>query len=306
MPWLEFSVEVDLACVEAVEDFFLEQGAQAVTIRDLKDEAIFEPAIGSAPRWQLNKVTALLDADSKTETLFEELKARFQNQAPETYKVEALEDRDWEREWLKHYQSMCFADTLWIMPSLYEQDETILKEEVQSHHVVLKMDPGLAFGTGTHETTHLCLDWLASNKPTGKRVIDYGCGSGILGIAAKLLSADTVYACDIDPQALQASKDNAARNQVKSGFIVEGVNEFNKRVKALPKKADILLANILAGPLQKLCPELAKLLDSGATIILSGILYTQHEAILSCYEAFFKDFEVTRKNDWVRIVATRK
>ncbi len=301
MPWLEFSLRVAIEHAEAIEDFLLEHGALAVTIQDQLNEDIFEPEIGTTPRWQLNRLTALFETDVNAELLFTNLQQHFPASQLDTYQLEALEDREWEREWLRYYESMCFADKLWVIPSLSQEDYKNLSKDVKGHHVVLNMDPGLAFGTGTHETTWLCLDWLASHDLKGKTIIDYGCGSGILGIAAALLGADRVYACDIDPQAILATEENTRRNKMENALTIELAADFQKRTE----KADILIANILAGPLEKLCPELANLVDSDAIIVLSGILHDQKDAILGCYQSFFHDFQVTQKNDWLRIVAVR-
>lgn len=306
MSWLEFSVRVAIEHAEAIEDFLLEHSALAVTIEDQLNEDIFEPDIGTTPRWQLNKLTALFETSLDADHLFSRLQQQFPECDLSDFQLEALEDREWEREWLRYYESMCFANRLWVIPSLSQEEQQKLSTDIKAHHVVLNMDPGLAFGTGTHETTWLCLDWLASHKIQGKTLIDYGCGSGILGIAAALLGANKVNACDIDPQAILATRENARRNNIESNINIELVSDLQSRLAKSPDKADILIANILAGPLQKLCPELANLVDSGAIIVLSGILHDQKDDILGCYQSFFTDFQVTQKNDWLRIVAIRK
>jgi len=310
MPWLEFSVEATQSDAEAFEDFLLEQGAHAVTIRDLKDQAIFEPAIGSTPLWQLNLIIGLFDTNLNDQRLFQSLQEQFGKQAPESYRLESLEDRDWQREWLKHYKSMCFGDRLWIVPSDNLLDTDTLPKEIAPEHVVLKMDPGLAFGTGTHETTSLCLDWLAQSTLQNKTLIDYGCGSGILGIAGHLLGAKQVFGCDLDPQAIIASHENARRNDIQQNYLMESVEGFNttieQHIKHNHQAADVVIANILAGPLEELCPVLANLLGSGGIIVLSGILKEQAEPLSRTYSQFFDALEIKEKNDWIRIVGVKR
>lgn len=310
MPWLEFSLEAPKEIAPIIEDFLLEHGAQAVTIQDLFDDAIFEPELGSTPLWPSNTVTGLFDTDINGELLFTQLQKRLGKQTPSNFKLQALEDRDWEREWLKHYKSMCFGEhssgkRLWIVPSenLLECDD--LPSEIKKEDIILKMDPGLAFGTGTHETTALCLEWLASNDLENKTLIDYGCGSGILAIAARLLGAKRVLGCDLDPQAILASEENARRNQILSEFEIYNVENFRHKTST-GFKADIVIANILAGPLEKLCAELATLLNSGGIIVLSGILAEQANSLESVYQEYFKDIKITAKNDWIRLVATKR
>lgn len=306
MAWLEFSLNANKDLAEALEDFLLELGAQAVTIQDLHDQAIYEPEIGTTPLWNQNRLTALFDEHLDAETLFAHIQSHFAQQAPENYSLQALEDRDWEREWLKHYQNMCFGEKLWVIPSIYEHDPNPLQGSVKAGDTCLYMDPGLAFGTGTHETTALCLEWLATADLKNKSLIDYGCGSGILAIAARLLGANPVFACDLDPQAVTATKENARRNQLESQLFIDNVDDFRKRQKASNLRTDILIANILAGPLETLAPEFAQLLGRGGIIVLSGILKEQVDALLCCYEQYFDNIDISYKNEWSRLVAIKK
>ncbi len=304
MVWLEFSIEASAELAPVLEDFLLEQGAQAVTLQDLTNQAIFEPELGTTPLWTLNKVTGLFDDELDAQYLFSEMKKSFGKDAPQNFLLQALEDRDWQREWLKYYQAMCFGKRLWIIPS----EELLAKNqnpvEIKSGQIVLAMDPGLAFGTGTHETTALCLEWLAEHDLTGKKLVDFGCGSGILGIAASLLGCASVWATDIDPQAILASKENAQRNHVYSKMHIVDIETFEKQKHQ--QTFDIVVANILAGPLQKLSSELANLLASGGIIVLSGILVKQAEELARCYQPCFDNIELTYKNDWTRLVARKK
>jgi len=312
--WLEFSVEASKDFAEIIEDILLEQGAQAVTLQDRYDDAIFEPELGTTPLWPSNTITGLFDTHISGEALFLMLQSLLGSNAPKTFQLQALEDREWEREWLKHYKSMCFGKRLWVVPS-ENLLETDLPPDIKKEHCVLKMDPGLAFGTGTHETTALCLEWLANNDIQSKTVVDYGCGSGILAIAAHLLGAKQVIGCDLDPQAILASEENARRNNIQGGFEIYDMEGFRIRckeqtsslpVKSMGFKADIVIANILAGPLEKLCSELANLLDRNGIIVLSGILKEQAKSLELVYQEFFQDIKIETKNDWIRLVATKR
>jgi ribosomal protein L11 methyltransferase len=208
------------------------------------------------------------------------------------HRIEPLEDRDWVREWLKDFKPMRFGARLWICPTAYTPPDP--------EAVNLILDPGLAFGTGTHPTTALCLEWLDGAQVKGLEVTDYGCGSGILAIAAARLGARHVWAVDNDPQALVATADNSARNGVTAALSV-----------CLPPaypdhEADLILANILAGPLVSLAPLFAAHLKSGGRLVLSGILKAQEPDIRRAYEATgFSGFETESKGDWIRITAVR-
>ena len=312
MSWIEFIVHVPKEQAGDMEDYLLAQGALAITLQDLEDQPIYEPDIGTTPLWEQNRITALFEADFNTEKLYQAIQNQYGEAAPSHFISQALEDRDWEREWLKHYQHMQFGENLWVIPSAFEEDDTResdkhkLPKEIPQNAVKLFMDPGLAFGTGTHETTALCLEWLSDAKLQSKNLIDYGCGSGILAIAAKLLGAEKVKACDLDPQAVLASIENARRNRVQESIEIFDIPSFNQSIEQDDFKADILVANILAGPLEKLCDEFASLTKSGGMIVLSGILQEQLEALTYTYQRHFEDFEIANKNDWCRISAKKK
>ena len=208
------------------------------------------------------------------------------------HRIEQLEDRDWAREWLKDFKPMRFGTRLWICPTAYTPPEP--------DAVNLSLDPGLAFGTGTHATTALCLEWLDGHDLRDRLVVDYGCGSGILAIAAARLGAREVWAVDNDPQALVASRDNAARNGVMDRLHICLPPAF----PAL--QADVLLANILAGPLVSLAQLFAACLRPGGRLVLSGILKTQEPDIRRAYQADFAELEVASKDDWIRVSGIRR
>lgn len=283
MAWAQliFSSRADLA--DGLSDALTETGAAAVTFEDQADEPIFEPAIGETPLWASTRVVALFDADSDFQQIERQLQ-QLLGQLP-AYRLEAVEDKDWERAWMDNFEPMAFGQKLWIVPSWHQPPAP--------DAVNILLDPGLAFGTGTHPTTALCLSWLDSAQIAGQTVIDYGCGSGILAIAAALLGAQRVIGVDTDPQALQATRDNAARN----GVEVE---------TCLPADcpaihADLVVANILAGPLCELQPTLQALLKPQGHLILSGILTTQADTVSQHYQQAFDMQRPAIRDEWVRL-----
>jgi ribosomal protein L11 methyltransferase len=239
------------------------------------------------------RLKALFDSDIDTDQLLLSLAAEFGEVMSKAH-VETLADRAWEREWLKDFKPMRFGKRLWICPGGQ------LPTAEPSSAVMIELDPGLAFGTGTHPTTALCLEWLDSADIAGKRVIDYGCGSGILAIAAAKLGASVVSAVDIDPQALIATRDNAERNGVAHLITPELV----ENARLMP--ADVLLANILAGPLESLAPTFASLVRTGGRLVLSGILRNQAEAVATTYAPWFDIAPVVARDDWARLDGVRR
>jgi ribosomal protein L11 methyltransferase len=298
MPWLQIKVATSPEQAETYEDLLLAAGCAAVTYQDAADQPIFEPDLGTTPLWSHTIVTGLFAAEHDLrETL--QLLAKAQKDAfadtgtlPE-FKAEILEDKDWEREWMDHYHPMQFGQRLWVCPSWREAPEP--------DAVNLMLDPGLAFGTGTHPTTALCLEWLDGQELNGAQVIDYGCGSGILGIAALLLGARHVMAVDIDPQALTATADNLARNQLPT----ERLNAYLP-LNAPKLQADVLVANILAGPLCELAPTLAERVCPGGRILLSGLLSQQADELISTYSQWFEMDAPGEREGWIRLSGTRK
>lgn len=264
MDWLQISVETKQP--ELIEDCLLESGAVAVTLADAADQPLLEPLPGETPIWDKVIVTGLFSSQTHPEPVIANLESLDDSLQCSS---ELLEDRDWVRAWMDRYEPIRFGERLWVCPHHHEVKAP--------DAIVLKLDPGLAFGTGTHPTTALCLQWLDQANIAGKTVIDYGCGSGILAIAAALLGAEKVIAVDIDPQAITATLDNAQRNGV-AAQIVTGTPELTEG-----EEVDILLANILAGPLRELAPELSSLLKSGGDIVLAGLLDNQMQEVQKAY-----------------------
>ena len=291
MPWLQFSVDVAGERADAVSEAFEVLGALSVTVLDAGDEPLLEPAPGETPLWRDVRVVALFGAGTKPDTVQAHLRETFADQAL-TIETECLEDRDWSSTWRDSFGAMQFGRHLWVCP--------VGEMPPDPDAVVVHLDPGLAFGTGTHATTALCLQWLAEHPPTGQPVIDYGCGSGILAIAACKLGAAQVHAVDIDPQALLATRANAARNGVETGI------EVLLPAALGPVPAGLMIANILANPLIELAPELAGRVAAGGHIILTGILAEQSGAVLAAYRPWFEFEAPVPREDWVLLVGAKK
>jgi ribosomal protein L11 methyltransferase len=287
MPFLQLTLPVGSADPTPFEDALLAAGACSITLEDAGDDPVLEPPPGETPLWPRVRIKALFDAAAQRDAL----RASF----PDAM-FEHIEDRAWEREWLKDFRPMRFGQRLWICPGGQRPplDETIAEP------CLIELDPGLAFGTGTHPTTALCLEWLDAAQLQGRFVVDYGCGSGVLAIAALKLGAAGALAIDIDPQALIATRENAARNQVAQRLTV-----------ALPEAAGrgptgILLANILAKPLMELASSFAERVTPGGSIVLSGILRSQAPAVASRYAAWFDMGPAVIREDWALLHGVRR
>jgi ribosomal protein L11 methyltransferase len=294
MPFIQLIVPIGAADPEPYEDALLDAGASSITLEDEGDDPVLEPLPGTTPLWPRVRVKALFDGTLDAEQLLEALQASIGEPLGRAY-FETLADRAWEREWLKDFKPMRFGNRLWICPG--GQRPT---GDPGAAAVLIELDPGLAFGTGTHPTTALCLEWLDSADVAGQRTIDYGCGSGILAIAAAKLGATAVDAVDIDPQALIATRDNAERNGVAHLIAPQLVAD------ASLAPADILLANILAGPLESLAPAFAALVKTSGRLVLSGILRNQAEAVATRYAPWFDIGPVVVRDDWARLDGVRR
>ncbi len=266
MPWIQIRINATAKTADKVSNMLLGRGAQAVTFMDAKDVPVYEPMPGETPLWGETEVMGLFDAETDPAPTI----AFFQQIFGENvgYKVEQLEDKDWVREWMDHFHPMQFGERLWICPSW--------RDVPNPDAVNVMLDPGLAFGTGTHPTTALCLQWLDGLDLSGKTVVDFGCGSGILGIAALKLGAARVIGIDIDPQAIQASRDNATRNGV-----ADQIELYLPADQPQDVEADVVVANILAGPLRELAPLIAGHGKAGSLMALSGVLESQKPSTVS-------------------------
>ena len=289
MAWIQFIFISTPLGADSLSECLSECGASAVTFEDNADQPIYEPEIGTTPLWQATNVVALFEADVNTQRIIADLTKLMAPVILPSYRIETIEDKDWVREWMDNFHPMCFGEKLWICPSWHQPPKP--------DAINILLDPGLAFGTGTHPTTALCLNWLDQADLKDKSVIDYGCGSGILAIAAALLGAKKVIGVDTDPQALEATQANAERNNVEIATYLP---------KDCPnERADVVLANILAGPLQELAPTLASLSHPNADIILSGILESQADTVSISYQSSFTMQAPAQKEEWIRLVGQR-
>ena len=286
MPWIQIRINATAKTADKVSNMLLGRGAQAVTFMDAKDVPVYEPMPGETPLWGETEVMGLFDAETDPAPTI----AFFQQIFGENvgYKVEQLEDKDWVREWMDHFHPMQFGERLWICPSW--------RDVPNPDAVNVMLDPGLAFGTGTHPTTALCLQWLDGLDLTGKTVVDFGCGSGILGIAALKLGAARVIGIDIDPQAIQASRDNAARNGV-----ADQIELYLPADQPQDVEADVVVANILAGPLRELAPLIAGHGKPSSLMALSGVLESQAPELETIYGQWFEMDPTAVKEEWCRL-----
>ncbi|WP_421193950.1 50S ribosomal protein L11 methyltransferase [Aeromonas enteropelogenes] len=286
MPWIQIRINATAKTADKVSNMLLGRGAQAVTFMDAKDVPVYEPMPGETPLWGETEVMGLFDAETDPAPTI----AFFQQIFGENvgYKVEQLEDKDWVREWMDHFHPMQFGERLWICPSW--------RDVPDPEAVNVMLDPGLAFGTGTHPTTALCLKWLDGLDLAGKTVVDFGCGSGILGIAALKLGAARVIGIDIDPQAIQASRDNAMRNGV-----ADQIELYLPAEQPEGLLADVVVANILAGPLRELAPLIAGLGKPGSLMALSGVLESQAPELETIYGQWFEMDPTAVKEEWCRL-----
>lgn len=288
--WLQVTIETTERYVDEMSDLLLTLGALSITLQDAADQPVYEPALNTTPLWQQTRVVGLFSDDIEI-SLLEQQIAESYDPTP-IYQIVTLADQEWTRTWMQDFHPMRFGQRLWICPT-WEQPP-----DPQAINIFL--DPGLAFGTGTHPTTALCLTWLdAQTDLVGKTIIDYGCGSGILAVAAAKLGATTLWCVDNDPQALLATIENAEKNQVSQQMTT-----------CLPEdlpnlQVDCLLANILANPLITLEKHFAQLLKIKGFIVLSGILQEQTDDIVNCYQSDFTLLDIAEQEGWIRIVAQK-
>ena len=292
MPWLQVRLAITPQEAETYEDALLSIGAVSVTFMDAEDQPIYEPDLGTTPLWSHTHLLALFEADADLGHLSAQLELLTASPAP-ALQIEQIEDQDWERSWMDNFHPMRFGQRLWIVPSWHAAPEP--------DAVNLLLDPGLAFGTGTHPTTALCLEWLDGQPLKACTLLDFGCGSGILAIAALLLGARTATGTDIDPQALQASRHNAGRNGIPAERFALYLPEH------LPAEAaDVVVANILAGPLVSLAPQITRLVKPGGRLALSGILAEQADEVCAAYSTDFELDPVAEKDGWIRVTGKRR
>jgi len=289
--WRQLAVTVEESKAESVSDWFMARGALSVSFDDAGDQPLFEPPPGETPLWQRTKVTALFEGEVDGEAIHRAALNHFGQRILDWDSV-IIEDQVWERAWMEHFKPMSFGRRLWICPTGYEPPKP------DAVNVIL--DPGLAFGTGTHPTTALCLEWLDGLDLTGQTVLDYGCGSGILAVAALKLGADSAHGIDIDAQALTASQENAHKNNIEGQLTLGFPGE-----PGLPA-ADVVVANILAGPLVELADDILSRLRPGGHLALSGILAEQAESVREAYAAEVIFEPVRQREDWAILSGVKR
>ena len=296
MSWLELSVRVSRQNAALVESLLETDTVLAVTLTDDADDPVLEPGVGETPLWPSVCVTALFSGDTDTTPLAQVLSLVPGIDRPQQVSFRKFEDQQWERVWLDRFQAMQFGQGLWIVPG--DRDAPAEAE------YIIRLDPGLAFGTGTHPTTQLCLQWIDGHDFKGLTVIDYGCGSGVLGIAAAIKGAAKVICVDNDPQALTATWDNAARNDIQDKLLVMAPEQF-RQTRADRCGAHVVLANILAGPLVDLAPVLLESLGPGGALVLSGLLVGQADEVVDAYSGELAGIQETVSDGWVLLTGRK-
>ncbi|GAA3537236.1 50S ribosomal protein L11 methyltransferase [Zobellella aerophila] len=291
MPWIQIRINATEKTADKVSNMLMGQGAQAVTYMDAEDNPVFEPLPGETLLWGHTVVVGLFDAETDPAPIIDFMRRIYDKNL--VYKVEQLEDKDWVREWMDSFHPMQFGKRLWICPSW--------RDVPDPEAVNVMLDPGLAFGTGTHPTTAMCLEWLDGQQLEGKTVIDFGCGSGILALAALKLGAKEVIGIDIDPQALLASRDNAERNGVADRLSV-----YLPQDQPPGLEADVVVANILAGPLKELSALISSLVRPGGLLALSGILETQADGLNQVYGQWFEMTTPGLREEWARLSGVKR
>ncbi|MEO6800008.1 MAG: 50S ribosomal protein L11 methyltransferase [Rhodanobacter sp.] len=314
MPFLELSLIVRTEQQPRAEEVLEDLGAIAITLQDADaqtpdEQAIFEPGVGELPLWPTITLNALFEEHADRRGLAEALGELLPWLEPDRLGFQEVADQDWERAWMDQFKPMPFGRRLWVYPWNIESP-------VDEELVIVRLDPGLAFGSGTHPTTALCLEWLDGLDLRGKTITDYGCGSGILAIAALKLGATSAIGVDNDPQALIASADNAERNGVAARLSLclpqdhilstTDVHGRSSAAAGCAGAADVFIANILAGPLAQLAPTFAAVAKPGAPFAISGILAGQQDELLQRYAEWFDELRVDAREDWVRISGRRR
>lgn len=296
MAWQQLRVQVRSDQIEPLEQLLLDYGGLSISYLDAEDQPVFQKEPGSTPLWDLVDLVCLFEIETNLDGLLFLLRQHPAIEDKKTLSLEVLEDQVWERSWMADFKAMQFGERLWVCPSWQEPPE--------ANAINIMLDPGLAFGSGSHATTSMCLQWLEQNTRDNSTVIDYGCGSGILAIAAALLGASRVIAVDNDPQAITATIENAKRNHVPEGIIETYLPDQLPDDRAV-LQSDILVANILAEPLMQLAEKLSHLVRPNGHIVLSGLLAEQAGPMLEHYSPWFDMDDAVLSEEWARLSGTR-
>ena len=291
--WQQLKIQLHSEDASSFEQILFDSDAISISYLDAEDQPVFQEEPGSTPLWDNTFLLCLFNAKTDLGSLLNKLRCNTKVLNNKSLNIELIEDQDWERSWMKDFEPIQFGEKLWICPSWLSPPEP--------NAVNIKLDPGLAFGTGNHATTSLCLRWLDQADVRGSEVIDYGCGSGVLSIASALLGAVKVHSVDNDPQAISATIDNSRRNKVPGDVLTTYLPEA-----VPPVHADILIANILERPLIDLSEKFAELVKKGGYITLSGLLEEQIPSLLSCYDRWFDMGAPQVEQGWALLCGTRK
>ncbi|AGS38940.1 MAG: ribosomal protein L11 methyltransferase [Cycloclasticus pugetii] len=292
MAWQQLTIATTQELAATIEGLLENLGALSVTITDRADQPIYEPPLNSTPLWQHVSITGLFDEQDDLKNIEQFFNQQLGHQGEWQLTIERLEDQVWERVWLENFQPIKFGDNFWVCSTEHDIAD--------SNATLLRLDPGLAFGTGTHPTTALCLDWLAKHDLTKSNIIDFGCGSGILAIAGLLLGAKSAIGIDIDPQALIATTSNAEQNNVLDKVKVYAADQYPRKPQA------IVIANILAEPLISLSSDISALVKPKGHLLLSGILSEQVTQVISAYQHEFIFCPATIRDNWACLHAVKK
>jgi ribosomal protein L11 methyltransferase len=295
MSWLQIAINTTKNHAETAEDCLFSAGAHTVTLTDAADQPILEPGPDETPIWNTVILTGLFDFDDNQQALLDIIEHCLK-EIDFSCQTEILQDKNWTRAWMDHFHAMPFGTRLWVCP--------LHLEPPQADAINLRLDPGLAFGTGTHPTTSLCLRWLDQNIQKQNNLLDYGCGSGILAIAACMLGVQQADGVDIDPQALTATFDNAQTNHASEKITTFLPDDYQKQ--HADKQYDIVVANILSGPLAELAEMLAGHAKTGGDIVLSGILREQAEPLIETYREYFEMDAPSFEEEWVLLHGVKK
>lgn len=294
MEWRQFVMNLESMDVYRVEEVLERHGAQSITLSDAGDNPVLEPAPGETPLWSESKILGLFATETDFEKLRLDLKTSLGCTSLPLNYIEEVADRDWQREWLKDFGPMQFGERLWVSPG-----EFTIEANEAAETVIVRLDPGLAFGTGTHATTALCLEWLEQIKICGKTVLDFGCGSGILSIAALKLGALSVTATDIDLQAIVATRQNALRNNVDDRL------HTTQQSDDIEDRFDIVVANILAGTLIEQAAFICDRLKPGSNLALAGVLSEQANEVADAYRHCINFAPPVYRDNWARLTGSR-
>ena len=296
MEWQQFVMNLETLNPASVEEILVRHGAQSVTFSDAGDVPVLEPGPGETPLWNNTRITGLFGPGVDVAGLLADLRSSLAVEQLPDHRLETLADRDWEREWLRDFGPMRFGRRLWVCPAGSEPD--------QSDAVIVRLDPGLAFGTGTHATTAMCLEWLDTIELRGRTMLDYGCGSGVLAIAALKLGCEHAQAMDIDVQAVTATVENAAQNNVGEKLTVSTSDAD------IEGHFDVVVANILAGPLVELAGSISERVRAGGRLALSGILSEQAAEVIDAYAPWVDldepEFRQQDGQTWVRLTGRKR